>query len=64
MVVHAVLYVGLNFLFLHWDRNGIFKQYKLHRTRVMGPTEALIQKTWREAVGRYLTKRTHILSGR
>lgn len=49
MVVHAVLYVGTNLLFLYWDRNGIFEQYKLHRTRAMGPTEALMHKTWREA---------------
>ena len=35
MAVHAVLYVGMNLLFLYWDRNGIFEQYKLHRTRAM-----------------------------
>jgi len=49
MIVHGVMYVCMNMVFLYWDRNGIFEQYKLHRTRVMGPTEALLQKTWRQA---------------
>ena len=50
MILHGVMYLGMNLVFLYWDRNGIFEQYKLHRTPLMGPSEALMQKTWREAV--------------
>lgn len=49
MILHGVMYLGMNLVFLYWDRNGIFEQYKLHRTPLMGPSEALMQKTWRQA---------------
>jgi len=49
-VVHSVLYFGMNSVFLFWDRHGIFEQYKLDRTEAMGPTDALMLKTWIQAV--------------
>lgn len=49
-LMHMTLYFGFNSLFMYWDRNGIFEQYKLDRTPVMGPDEALIRKTQVEAI--------------
>lgn len=49
-VIHSVLYFGMNGIFLFWDRNGIFEKYKLDRTETMGPTDALMRKTWAQAI--------------
>lgn len=54
--IHSVMYFGQNGMFLYWDRNGIFERYKLDRTPIMGPTQELLNRTWKEAiVGQFLS---------
>lgn len=49
MVVHAALYIGIAGFFHYCDRTGLLSQYKMHRVQRMGPSDALLHKTWLQA---------------
>lgn len=50
MLTHSVLYWSVNAVFLACDRHGWLEQFKLERTDAMGPSEELLQQTWRQAL--------------
>ena len=48
-ILHILIYVLMNSFFLCCDRYGWWEKYKLDRTPAMGPSEALLKKTWMES---------------
>ena len=49
-LVHSLLYWTVNGAFLLCDRRRYFERYKMDRTEAMGPSEALLAQTWRQAL--------------
>ena len=49
-LVHSFLYWVINGAFLLCDRRRYLEQYKMERTEAMGPSDALLMQTWRQAL--------------
>jgi hypothetical protein len=47
--VHSLLYAGQNGMQCYCERNGIFAEYKMHRTAAMKPPAELVRRTLKAA---------------